>query len=104
MIRADALLGTLRNPMERLHEDQATALAWRDSLSTHSGAHGARLALLACGHFVWTRSRHRAACVRCGAMIRSGYDYQAFRYQGADDTFIWTEDPFRTLNEPASRR
>lgn len=87
------------NPKEELLGDQSLALTialagTADILTSHG-----RLAKLACGHFVITKALNRAGCPRCGEMIRSGYDYDAFRNRGGFDVFSWPGDPLRILHE-----
>lgn len=99
------LLRNLPNPVEKLASEQ-------QQLKTHSGwfaeitkrsehflKTGKRIVALECGHYVLSRSLHRAACPRCGEMIRSGYDHDGFRRLGMPDEFHWQEDPLRELNE-----
>ena len=93
------------NPIERLAGEQ-------QQLKTHSGwfaeitqrskrflKTGERIVALECGHYVMSRSLYKAACRRCGEMIRSGYDHDGFRRLGQPDNFHWPDDPLRELNE-----
>ncbi|MBV7542046.1 hypothetical protein [Acidovorax sp. sic0104] len=99
------LLRNQRNPIERLvslEEQSKTHNGWFASLpqrTAHFLATGKRIVRLECRHYVLTRSLFRAACPRCGEMIRAGYDYDAFRRLGAQDEFRWAEDPLWELNE-----
>ena len=99
------LLSRQPDPVEKLASEQ-------QQLKTHSGwfaeitkrsehflKTGKRFVALECGHFVLTRSLHRAACPRCGEMIRSGYDHDGFRRLGMPDEFHWPNDPLSELNE-----
>lgn len=87
------------NPMEKLSARQDMALMVTVPGIAHSLTKDGRLAALECGHFVMTKSLHRASCPRCGEMIRSGWDYDGFRNLGAPDTFSWPGDPLRILHE-----
>jgi len=97
-------MGHARNPIEPLSADQGQAFFHRAIAAGRLGADPirGRLVQLACGHFSFTRARRKAACARCGEMIRSGYDYDAFRRLGAPDDFHWTDDPWRALHEERS--
>lgn len=93
------------NPVERLASEQQqskTHSGWFADItkrSEHFLKTGKRIVALQCGHYVLTRSLYRAACPRCGEMIRSGYDHDGFRRLGMPDRFHWPEDPLRELNE-----
>ena len=93
------LLANEPNPIEPLAEDQSYAMVWKTGLSAKAMLRKGRLALLVCGHFTVTKARHHAKCPRCGEMIRAGYDYDAYRNLGGDDTFSWPADPLRPLHE-----
>lgn len=92
------------NPIERLSLDQSEAISvWHTgTLSVDVLLKHGRLVRLTCGHFVVTKTRHRAGCPRCGEMIRTGWDYDAFRNLGAPDTFTWPGDPLVVLHENQS--
>ncbi|HEP6431523.1 TPA: hypothetical protein VDB83_005855 [Burkholderia cenocepacia] len=103
------LLRNEPNPVEKLASDQ-------QQLKIHSGwfgeleqrtadflKTGKRIVVLECGHYVLSKSLHRAACPRCGEMIRSGYDYDGFRRLGMPDEFHWPEDPLLVVNEGERR-
>lgn len=97
--RLAAVLANERDPVEALSDDQGPAImVWKAGTADLMLKQG-RPVLLACGHFTITRSVHRAKCSRCGEMIRSGYDYEAFRNRGAEDVFSWPADPLRILHE-----
>ena len=99
----EALLAAVPDPVERLSANQERAYGWwviaSDEALRHYIRSGRRLALLDCGHYKVTDALHRAECPRCGAMIRSGYDYHAFRALGQPDAFSWPDDPLRSLHE-----
>ncbi|WP_321967138.1 RING finger protein [Burkholderia cepacia] len=90
------------DPVEPLSSNQSTAL-FRNAMVWKTGSHPdlkhGRLVALACGHYTITKALHRSKCPRCGAMIRAGYDYDAFRNRGALDDFSWPDDPLRPLHE-----
>lgn len=87
------------DPMELLAADQSLAkMVWITGTSKQLTSRG-RLVQLECGHFVVTRALHKAACPRCGEMIRSGWDHDGFRRLKGDDTFSWPDDPLRILHE-----
>ncbi|MFK4706115.1 hypothetical protein ABIC83_002954 [Roseateles asaccharophilus] len=93
-----------RDPMEALSANQAKAKsAWVTGALLSQDADWliarGRLAHLMCGHYVLTRALYKAACPRCGEMIRSGWDYEGFRRAGSRDTFSWPDDPLRQLHE-----
>lgn len=91
------------NPIEDLAADQRQVHGgWLSSVSSmadHFLKTGQRLAALQCGHYTVTRALRRAACPRCGAMIRSGYDYDGYRRLGQPDEFSWPDDPLAALHE-----
>ena len=93
------------NPIERLAGPEAqlkTYSGWFAGISERTARFlrtGHRIAVLECGHYVLTRSLHRATCQRCGEMIRSGYDHDGFRKLAMPDEFKWAGDPLRELNE-----
>ena len=83
---------TLRELMSRAPNPVEALACEQEQLKIHSGwfadvatqaAHflktGTRIVALSCGHYVLSKALHRAACPRCGEMIRSGYDYVGFR-------------------------
>ncbi|MGF6265219.1 hypothetical protein OKW49_006212 [Paraburkholderia youngii] len=95
-----ALLGDEPDPFEALSANQASALAWKWKLGTPPDLlKDGRLVALECGHYLVTKARIRAKCRRCGAMIRAGCDYDAFRNLGGAETFSWPGDPLRPLHE-----
>lgn len=96
-----AELSHVRDPIERLAPDQGLALTLRVMNDMPVRADGARLVQLACTHFTVARALRRAACPRCGAMIRAGYDYDAFRRLGEPERFVWPDDPLRGIHESA---
>lgn len=100
---ADNLLRELlRNepdPFEAVAGDQTAAMPWKVGFNAELMMRRGRLAVLECGHFVLTKALRKAKCRRCGEMIRAGYDYDAFRNLGAQDTFSWPDDPLRELHE-----
>ena len=91
------------NPIESLDPDQSLCYSgWLTNQGLVAADYvrtGKRLVALACGHYTMTKALHRAACPRCGEMIRSGYDYDGFRRLGMRDQFSWPDDPLRVLNE-----
>lgn len=94
------------DPFERLAQDQGRALFLMTFGQATAAADlflktGKRPVVLECGHLTLTRALMRAKCRRCGQMIRTGYDYDAFRNHGAPDDFSWPEDPFRLAHEAA---
>jgi len=97
------LLQDDRNPIERIAPDQSRCWSgWftnQETLAAHYLKTGKRLVVLACGHYTLTAALQRAACPRCGEMIRSGYDYDGFRWRGVRDGFSWANDPLRSFNE-----
>lgn len=103
------LLRHAANPVERLacQQQQLQIYSGRfadiKSQSDHFLKTGKRIVALECGHFVLTRALHRAACPRCGEMIRSGYDYESFRRKASPDEFNWPADPLMEINEGASQ-
>jgi hypothetical protein len=90
------------NPVELLASDQALpkliAITGTANLLTSRG----RMVRLECGHFQVTKALYRTGCQRCGEMIRAGWDHDAFRRLGAEDTFSWPGDPLRVLHEYSS--
>lgn len=100
-----SLLSNQPNPVEKLasaQEQMKTYSGWFAEIKARSEYFlktGKRIVLLECGHYVLSRSLYRAACARCGEMIRSGYDYDGFRRLGMQDDFHWPNDPLVTLNE-----
>jgi hypothetical protein len=85
------------NPMEIFTEDQSHATFL--NMTSHQDISKGRLVSLACGHYIITKALHKARCPRCGEMIRSGYDYDAFRNLGQVDDFDWPDDPLKTIHE-----
>lgn len=102
-----AILKGEPNPVEKLASEQQqsrTHSGWFADItkrSEHFLKTGKRIVALECGHYVLSRALHRAACPRCGEMIRSGYDHDGFRRLGQPDTFHWPADPLLELNEGA---
>lgn len=103
--RLAALLANERDPLEEISVDQATVKGlWAlGSLQAEILKCG-RVVRLACGHFTQTKALRKARCQRCGEMIRSGYDYDAFRRSDEVDSFIWPDDPFRAAHETEPAR
>lgn len=95
---ADLLNGE-PNPKEPLAEAQGQAIATFMFGTADQLTKCGRPVILACGHYTMTKAVHVAGCPRCGEMIRSGYDYDAFRHLGHPDDFHWPGDPFRELHE-----
>lgn len=95
------LLRNAPNPVEKFAPEQSQAhSSWLNALSQRRFIEtGQRIVKLECGHHVLSRSLYRAACKRCGEMIRSGYDHDGFRRLGEKDEFHWPEDPLGALNE-----
>ena len=99
------ILSRQPNPVEALasrEEQMKIHSGWFADIATqatHFLTTGTRITVLKCGHFVLSKALHRAACPRCGEMIRSGYDYQGFRKLGMPDEFNWPGDPLRELNQ-----
>ncbi len=95
------LLRNAPNPVKKLAPEQLQAQGqWLAALSRQRFIEtGERIVKLECGHYVLSRSLHKAACKRCGEMIRSGYDHDGFRRLGVKDEFHWPEDPLRAINE-----
>lgn len=94
------------DPFERLAQDQGRAqflmMSQQGSaLQDLFEKTGKRPVVLECGHLTLTRAMLRAKCRRCGQMIRTGYDYDAFRNHGVPDDFSWPEDPLRLAHETA---
>lgn len=86
------------NPMERFALNQGKAqLLW--SRSAETLIKKGRPVVLDCGHLTITKALNRAACPRCGEMIRAGFDYDGFRHHGYFDDFNWPEDPLRQVHE-----
>lgn len=100
-----SLLSKQPNPFEKLaraQEQMKTHSGWFAEITARSEYFlktGKRIVLLECGHYALSKSLYRAACARCGEMIRSGYDYDGFRRLGMQDDFHWPNDPLATLNE-----
>jgi hypothetical protein len=97
-----AFLADEPDPTEALAKAQGnalllTAMVWKAGV--HPDLNRGRLVALECGHFTLTKALYRAKCRRCGEMIRSGYDYDAFRNLGVKDGFSWPGDPLRPLHE-----
>ncbi len=92
------ILSTRPDPVERLLVNQGLPF-FLNAISNGKLKSGKRVVRLECGHFALTRARNRTACCRCGEMIRSGYDYVAFRINGYPDDFHWPGDPLYGLNE-----
>lgn len=99
------LLRNEPNPIEKLsgeHQQLKTHSGWFADLpqrTAHFLKTGQRIVALECGHYVLSKALQRAACPRCGEMIRSGYEYDGFRRLGMPDDFHWPDDPLSTLNE-----
>lgn len=99
------ILSRQPNPVERLASEvvqQKTHTGWFADLSKRTDLFlktGKRIVALECGHYVLSMSLHRAACHRCGEMIRSGYDHDGFRRLGMPDEFSWPQDPLLEINE-----
>jgi hypothetical protein len=99
------LLRNEPNPIEKLANEQLQLQAigsWFTDVpkwTAHFMKTGQRIVALECGHYVLSKSLRRAACSRCGEMIRSGYDYDGFRRLGIADNFHWPDDPLFALNE-----
>ena len=95
-----SLLANMPDPSERIRSDQGMAIF----LDCISGAFKKRkrghLVQLECGHYKVTTALNRTTCPRCGAMIRSGYDYDKFRNIDHVDDFDWPGDPLLNLNHP----
>lgn len=96
--RLAALLGDQPNPVERFAVNQGRARTLWETDAASLLKHG-RPVVLECGHVTITKALERAKCPRCGEMIRSGWDYDAFRRCGALDSFKWPDDPLRLVNE-----
>lgn len=100
------LLKNERDPVEDIKESAAKEFAFEAAIHTPTVEDllkRGRLVRLACGHFKITKALRRAACGRCGEMIRSGWDHDGFRRLGEEDTFSWPDDPLRRLHEPEER-
>ena len=101
--RLAAVLAHEHDPVEVLED--ALAFAFEHAVHTATVEElleRGRLVSLGCGHFKLTKALNRAACARCGEMIRSGWDYDGFRRLGAPDTFSWPGDPLRSIHEPVA--
>lgn len=97
------MLRNAPNPIERLAQRPPDLIGLAPGLLALFLKTGKRIVILECGHYALTRSLHRAACPRCGEMIRGGYDYDGFRRLGNPDTFDWPGDPLIALNEEGRR-
>ena len=75
------------NPTEKLSHDQRMALYLFSISGAFLTCRSGRLVQLECRHYKITRATKRTGCPRCGAMIRAGYDYDAFRNLEHLDTF-----------------
>ncbi len=91
-------LSSRPDPVERLMKDQGLPF-FLNAISDIKPKFDQRVVRLECGHFVFSRARNRTTCCRCGEMIRSGYDYVAFRAGEKEDDFHWPDDPLRNLND-----
>ena len=91
------------NPFERLAQRPPDLISLAPGLLALFLKTGKRIVILECGHYALTRSLRRAACPRCGEMLRSGYDYDGFRRLGNLDAFDWPGDPLVALNEEGRR-
>jgi hypothetical protein len=87
------------DPVEKLQEDQSMAFFLASISGLSYSLTVGRLVQLVCRHYKVTRAHRRTGCPRCGAMIRAGYDYDAFRNLGHADTFEWPGDPLRGLHQ-----
>ncbi|MFT0546997.1 hypothetical protein ACMHYO_11715 [Allopusillimonas ginsengisoli] len=99
-----ALMRAQPNPFERIGTAQRQAQALYLTARTNKWTvlflkTCKRFVVLECGHFTVTRFLFRAKCARCGEMIRSGFDHDAFRHHHVPDTFQWPDDPLRELHE-----
>jgi len=92
------ILSNRPNPVEKLMDDQGLPF-FLNAISDTRMNSGQRIVRLECGHFVLSKALDKAACCRCGEMIRSGYDYATFRMGEKPDVFHWPDDPLCDLNE-----
>lgn len=96
------LMANERNPVEEFAADQASAKGvWSVGVAHADLLKHGRVVKLACGHYTLTKAIHKAACPRCGEMIRAGYGHDVFRRLGSPDEFSWPDDPFREIHESA---
>lgn len=91
----------LPNPIEKLSHDQKMAFFLDAVSGAYKTRRSGRLVKLECRHYKVTKATKRTGCPRCGAMIRAGYDHDAFRNLGHRDTFDWPKDPLLNLHEPS---
>lgn len=91
------IMATQPDPIEKIVP--ACPIALGHNVRAGRLANPTRIVRLACGHFALTRLKRACACRRCGAMIRAGYDYDAFRRLHARDEFDWPKDRLREYNQ-----
>ncbi|MBN9525765.1 MAG: hypothetical protein J0H82_06170 [Alphaproteobacteria bacterium] len=93
-----AALADIADPVEAIIRDCPTALG--HNVVNGSLGKPTKIVRLACSHFTITDRRATCPCRRCGAMIRAGYDYDAFRRLGALDEFDWPKDRLKNIHQP----
>lgn len=74
------LMANERNPVEEFAADQASAKGvWSVGVAHADLLKHGRVVKLAYAHYTLTKAIHKAACPRCGEMIRAGYGHDVFR-------------------------